>query len=107
MVTFSKLFSNYLFIYFFLGIDTAKNASDLLDKYLIDALNKMIENSNDEIIHSSQLDFNQLNHITKNAFLQLDKHLAGLINDQSGSVSVRIILIKLFIYFKSLDCFFN
>ncbi|CAF3695518.1 unnamed protein product [Rotaria sordida] len=69
------------------GIDTAKNAADLLDKYLIDTLNQIGINSNDESIHSSQIDKNQLNHIIKKTFLQLDKKLANLVNDQSGSIT--------------------
>jgi len=80
----------------FLGIDTAKNASDLLDKNLIDALNEMINNCNNEPIHSSTIDFNQFNKIIKKTFLQLDKQLADLVNDQSGSVCVRFLIKTIF-----------
>jgi len=79
----------------FLGTDTAKNALDLLDKHLIDALNEMIKNSNNEPIHSSTLDFNQLTKIIKQTFLRLDKELVGLVNDLSGSVCVSFFLIKI------------
>jgi len=60
----------------------------------------MIENSND----SSHFDKNQLTNIIKQTFLQLDEQLADLIDDQSGSVCVKIssneIFIYLFIYLK-------
>ncbi|CAF0781431.1 unnamed protein product [Rotaria sordida] len=80
------------------GIDTAKNAADLLDKYLIDTLNQIGINSNDESIHSSQIDKNQLNHIIKKTFLQLDKKLANLVNDQSGSVCITSLIGPKYIY---------
>ncbi len=71
----------------FLGTDTAKNTSELLDKCLIDTLNKAIgSKSNDNKIDLLEID---LNHLIKNCFLELDKHLKDLINDQSGSVAVR------------------
>ncbi|CAF0843473.1 unnamed protein product [Rotaria sordida] len=80
------------------GIDTAKNAADLLDKYLIDTLNQTEINSNDESIHSSQIDKNQLNHIIKKTFLQLDEKLANLVNDQSGSVCITSLIGPKYIY---------
>ncbi|CAF0880485.1 unnamed protein product [Rotaria sordida] len=80
------------------GIDTAKYAADLLDKYLIDTLNQTGINSNDESIHSSQIDKNQLNHIIKKTFLQLDKKLANLVNDQSGSVCITSLIGPKYIY---------
>ncbi|CAF0767470.1 unnamed protein product [Adineta steineri] len=70
------------------GVDTAKNAANLLDKHLIDALNEITKNSSDECIHSSELDLNKVIHIIKHTLLQLDKELAGLVKDQSGSVCI-------------------
>lgn len=98
MVKFYKFyFLLYFFLIFiFLGIDTAKNAANLLHKYLIDALNQTNNHSNDQINHSSQIDLKQLTHSFKNAFLQLDKTLAGLVNDQSGSVCVNLFIYLLY-----------
>ncbi|CAF1382393.1 unnamed protein product [Adineta ricciae] len=66
------------------GIETAKNAANLLDKHLIDALN--------ELIHSTQIDLYQISQIIKHTFLQLDKELVNLVNDQSGSVCIATLI---------------
>jgi len=63
----------------------------------------MAKNSNNDPIHSSKLDINQLNHIIKETFLQLDKQLSNVVKDQSGSVCVRFFFLnKIFIHFQNL-----
>jgi len=78
-----------------LGIDTAKYASELLHKHLIDAFNQFLSKSKNRSIHSLDFDRNQFIHIIKHTFLQLDKQLVGLVNDQSGSVCVRSYLMRI------------
>ncbi|CAF4175937.1 unnamed protein product, partial [Rotaria sp. Silwood2] len=80
------------------GIDTAKNAANLLDKYLIDALNQTEINSNEESIYLSQINKNQFNYIIKKTFFQLDKMLANLVNDRSGSVCITCLIGPKYIY---------
>ncbi|CAF1209101.1 unnamed protein product [Rotaria sordida] len=79
-------------------IDTAKNAANLVDKYIIDALNQIRLNPNNELIDKSQFNINQFSYIIKNKFLQLDKHLSTLVNDQSGSVCIVCLIGPLYIY---------
>ncbi|UJR34353.1 hypothetical protein I4U23_021757 [Adineta vaga] len=75
------------------GTDTAKNAANLLDKHLIDALNGISKGkSSDDLIHSSQFDLYQLTQIVKHTFLQLDKELVSLVRDQSGSVCIATLI---------------
>jgi serine/threonine protein phosphatase PrpC len=85
------IFKNKFLIYSHLGIDTAKNASQLLDKHLIDGLNKIVKDPSNEI-HSSEFDINQLTEVIKQTFLQLDKELPSIVKDQSGSVCVNIFI---------------
>lgn len=60
------------------GIDTAKNASNLLHKYIIESFNDI----------NSELDHYQFERIIKNTFVQLDQNLRNNIKDDSGSVCV-------------------
>ncbi|CAF3068905.1 unnamed protein product [Rotaria sp. Silwood2] len=75
-----------------------KNASNLLDEYLIDLFNKIGINHNNELINKCQYNINELNYLIKNKFLQLDKQLSYLVNDQSGSISIISLIGPLFIY---------
>ncbi|CAF5049275.1 unnamed protein product [Rotaria sp. Silwood1] len=80
------------------GTDTAINAVNLLDKYLIDAFNQVGNNPNNELIHTSSFHRNQLFFFIKKNFLQLDKHLSNLVNDQSGSVCISCLIGPTYIY---------
>lgn len=62
------------------GIQTAKNAADLLDNYLVQSFKRAGTKMNDD----------ELDEIIKNTFIQLDKHLSYLVRDHSGSVCVCI-----------------
>ena len=63
------------------GVDTSHNARDLLDKYLLTALNK------NETIN---IDDALLEEVIKKSFNQLDECLKHLVRDRSGSVCVCI-----------------
>jgi len=60
------------------GVDTAKNAAHLLDKYIVESFNDI----------DSKIDHHQFHNIIKNAFIQLDKNLSKIVNDNSGSVCI-------------------
>ncbi|CAF1220070.1 unnamed protein product [Rotaria sp. Silwood1] len=60
------------------GIETAKNAANLLDKYLLESFNEV----------KSDIDTEIFNNIIKNTFIQLDKNLSGIVKDGSGSVCI-------------------
>lgn len=62
------------------GIDTAKNAANLLDTYLLDAFH--------QYIHSPKLDNYEFYKNIQTKFLQLDKNLMKIVKDESGSVCV-------------------
>lgn len=74
------------------GSDAAKYASELLHTNLLEAFNEIIKKYSNEQIHSSQLDNYQLNQIIKHTFFQLDRQLANLLNDQSGSVCIATLI---------------
>ena len=63
------------------GIDTSHNARDLLDRYLLTALNKN---------ETTNIDDASLADVIKKSFTQLDDCLKHLVRDQSGSVCVCI-----------------
>ncbi|CAF5160189.1 unnamed protein product, partial [Rotaria sp. Silwood1] len=69
------------------GIDTAKNASQIIDKYFLESFNDIQSNIND---------YNQLNNIIKNIFIQLDTNLRELVKDHSGSIATLISPEKIF-----------
>ena len=46
--------------------------------------------SNDQTVHSSEIDFKQFEYLIKETFYRLDKELHQLVHDQSGSVCVNI-----------------
>ncbi|CAF0832995.1 unnamed protein product [Rotaria sordida] len=60
------------------GSETAKNAANIIDKYLLESLNKV----------QSNIDYDQLNDIIKRTFIKLDKHLREIVQDNSGSVCI-------------------
>ncbi|CAF1261995.1 unnamed protein product [Rotaria sordida] len=60
------------------GVQTAKNAADLLDNYLIQMFKRTETKMNDD----------QFDEIIKKTFIQLDKHLSHLVRDHSGSVCI-------------------
>ncbi|CAF4232974.1 unnamed protein product, partial [Rotaria sordida] len=60
------------------GSETAKNAANIIDKYLLESLNKV----------QSNIDYDQLNDIIKRTFIELDKHLREIVQDDSGSVCI-------------------
>lgn len=62
------------------GTDTAKHASSLLHKYIIESFNDI----NSEISHQ------EFERIIKNTFVLLDQNLHSIVKDDSGSVCVRI-----------------
>ncbi|CAF3247392.1 unnamed protein product [Rotaria sp. Silwood2] len=69
------------------GIDTAKNAAQLIDKLILESFNE---------IQSNIDDCNQLNNIIKNIFIQLDTNLRELVKDHSGSIAILISPKKIF-----------
>lgn len=88
-----------------LGIDTAKHAADHLDVYLLHALNKMLEDSGHheskypEAVRSSELNLDQLKHVIKETYYQLDQNLRKMVKDDSGCVCVRNV--STIIFFRS------
>ena len=77
-----------------LGIDTAKHSADHLDIYLLHALNKMLEDNGyheskyPEAVRSSELNLDQLKHVIKETYYQLDQNLRRMVKDESGCVCV-------------------
>lgn len=74
------------------GVQTANYVAENLHVQLIEALNEIVHQKNDQSVHCSELNHEELYEAIKKTFLQLDQQMKQVVKDDSGCVCISCLI---------------